>query len=79
MNPSILSKTISEIVEQTELCNLNRTTSLGEGKILNSKAEKCSSGESVAYLCTILPLSAHTKSGFAGSTQTFTSINKSSM
>ena len=48
---------MGKIVGYIGLFSIVKTTSLGEGKTLNSKPEKCSSRKSVALWCTILLLS----------------------
>ena len=55
---------------------MSRMISLGEVKTLNTKPEKCCSRESLAHWYTILLLSFSQRSA-SGSTQTFTTINKS--
>ena len=75
---SLIPQAMGKIVAQGGLFNFGNATSVGERKTLNLKPEQCYLGESMAHRYTIFLLSAHQKI-VAAPTQTFTTINKSSV
>ena len=66
-----MSLSIFIIEGKTEFFSFIKVTNLGGGKILNSKPDKFC----LAYRCTILLLSAYSKS-VTHPTLTFTTVNK---
>ena len=56
-------KAVGKIIRYIGLSNISKVTGQEEEKILNSKSDKCCSGESVAHWCNILVLSLSKKRG----------------